>query len=529
MGGTDGAKGNSITTDASGNIYSTGIFRGAVDFDPGAGVFNLTSAAGNIYSYDGDIFIQKVDSNGNFIWAKSMGDTIYDHGISITTDVSGNVYSTGVFQGTVDFDPGAGSYILNSNGSSDIFIQKLDSNGNFIWAKSMGSTEYDAGFSVTTDASGNVYTTGRFQNIVDFDPGPGTFNLTSNGDHDIFIQKLDPNGNLLWARSMGGTGSERGNSITTDALGNVYTTGWFQNTVDFDPGSGVFNLTSNGSYDIFIQKLDANGNFIWAINMGGTSADLGNSITTDASGNVYTTGEFQDTVDFDPGAGTFNLTTNWGNDIFIQKLSQCAPSTGTNVISTCDSYLWIDGNTYTSSNTTATHTLFNVAGCDSIVTLNLTINNVNVGVIQNQNILTSSQIGGTYQWVQCPSMSFLPGDTSQVFTATFNSDYAVITTYNGCVDTSACYTVNTVEIIENDFGNELLFYPNPSDGDFTIDLGNNYETITIKLTDLNGKLIETNSYKNTQLMHLKIEEPVGIYLLNIETEAEKAIIKLMKE
>ena len=237
-------------------------------------------------------------------------------------------------------------------------------------------------------------------------------------------------------------------------------------------------------------------------------------------GNTYTSSNYTATHTLNNAAGcdsvvTLNLTIN--------------NNAGTDTEISCDSYTWIDGNTYTSNNNTATHTLTNVAGCDSVVTLNLTIINLNVGVIQNQNILTSSQIGGTYQWVQCPSMSFLPGDTSQVFTATFNSDYAVIITYNGCVDTSACYTVNTVEIIANDFGNELLFYPNPSDGDFTIDLGNTYESITIKLIDLNGKLIETNYYKNTQYLHLKIEEPVGIYLLNIETESKKAIIKLIKE
>ncbi|HLG35194.1 MAG TPA: hypothetical protein VI757_09965, partial [Bacteroidia bacterium] len=112
--------------------------------------------------------------------------------------------------------------------------------------------------------------------------------------------------NWLWAKAMGGTGGDGGGSIAIDASGNVYTTGSFEGTVDFDPGAGIFNLTSAGSDDIFISRLDGSGNFVWAKAMGGTSSDGGNSVAVDASGNVYTTGLFYDTADFDPGAGVFN-------------------------------------------------------------------------------------------------------------------------------------------------------------------------------------------------------------------------------
>ena len=629
MGGVSYDYGYSITTDALGNVYTTGTFRGTVDFDPSTDTLYLTSNGSD------DIFIQKLDSNGNLIWAKSMGGNSSDLGNSITTDALGNVLTTGQFYDTVDFDPSTDTLYLTSNGYADIFIQKLDSNGILIWAKSMGRNSGDLGTSITTDALGNVYTTGYFQSIVDFDPGPDTLYLTSAGGGDIFIQKLDPNGNLLWVVSMGGWPFEQANFITTDELGNVYTTGYFNGTVDFDPGSGTLNLTSAGGDDIFIQKLDSNGNLIWAISMGGATwgnglYDEGNSITTDALGNVYTTGYFNGTGDFAPGVGAFNLTSAGFDDIFIQKLSQCFDSyntdfqtacdsytwidgntysfsnntathtltnaagcdsvvtlnltinnstTGTDVQTACDSYVWmdgntyttsnnlatytltnaagcdsvvtlnltinnntgidnqtacdsytwIDGNTYTSNNSTVTHTLINLAGCDSVVTLNLTINTVDTTVTQNGINLSANQTGASYQWLECPAMTLISGATSQSYTATANGDYAVIVSHNGCVDTSTCYTISTIGIIENDFGNKFLFYPNPSNGNFTIDLGNTYVSITIKLTDLNGKLIETNSYKNTQLMHLKIEEPVGIYLLNIETVSKKAIIKLIKE
>ena len=306
--------GESVTTDASGNVYTTGFFEGTVDFDPGPDTLNLTSNGAV------DIFIQKLDPNGNLLWAVSMGGTNVGTGTSITTDAIGNVYTAGWFEGTADFDPGSDTLNLTSAGYSDIFIQKLDPNGNFIWAKSMGGTSYDYPDEITTDALGNVYTTGGFVGTVDFDPDSSVLNLPSLGSNDIFIQKLDPNGNLVWARTMGGAWPDLGNSITIDALGNVYSTGEFGLTVDFDPGPDTLNLTSNGADDIFIQKLDPNGNFIWARSMGGADYDRGLSITTDAIGNVYTTGYFKYTVDFDPGSDTLNLTSAGAHDIFIQKL-----------------------------------------------------------------------------------------------------------------------------------------------------------------------------------------------------------------
>ncbi|MEA3445471.1 MAG: SBBP repeat-containing protein [Bacteroidota bacterium] len=316
FGGPDYDQGKSVAVDASGNVYTTGYFYGTVDFDPGSGTYNLSSNGRD------DIFISKLDASGNFVWAKNMGGSDWNEGYSIAIDASGNVYTTGHFEGTADFDPGSGTYILSSNnGYDDIFISKLDASGNFVWAKAMGGSFDDNGFALAIDASGNVYTTGIFCGTADFEPGSGTYNLSSNGDYDIFISKLDASGNFVWAKSMGGSSDDRGYSIALDASGNVYTTGYFySSTVDFDPGSGTYNLTSNGCGDIFISKLDASGNFVWAKNMGGSSSDGGNSIAIDASGNVYTTGSFLDTADFDPGSGTHNLSSNGEYDIFISKL-----------------------------------------------------------------------------------------------------------------------------------------------------------------------------------------------------------------
>ena len=316
FGGSLADYGLSIAVDAAGNVYTTGYFQGTADFDPGAGTANHSSIGNE------DIFVQKLDTSGDFVWARSFGDSNSDRGNSICVDASGNVYTTGGFDGTVDFDPGAGTTNLTSEGSLDVYVQKLNATGNFVWAKSFGGSLNDQGFSITVDDSGNVHTTGSFEGTVDFDPGAGSATRTSSGSLDVFVQKLNASGTYDWAISFGASSSDQGYSVTVDASGNVYTTGSFLGTADFDPGSGTANLTSAGPCDVFIQKINASGNFVWAKSFGGNSIDAGNAITVDASGNVYTTGHFAGTVDFDPGVGTANLTSAGNYDVFVQKLSQ---------------------------------------------------------------------------------------------------------------------------------------------------------------------------------------------------------------
>src|SRR5262245_21645591 len=118
---------------------------------------------------------------------------------------------------------------------------------NWLWAKGEGGIGRDDGMAIAIDSSGNVYTTGIFSSTADFDPCPGFFNLVSNGQTDIFILKLDSSGNFVWAKQIGGATYDAGESLAIDSIGNVYITGAFSGTVDFDPGAGVFNLTSDSS------------------------------------------------------------------------------------------------------------------------------------------------------------------------------------------------------------------------------------------------------------------------------------------
>ncbi|HBI14409.1 MAG TPA: hypothetical protein DDY20_02645 [Desulfobulbaceae bacterium] len=313
----------SISVDTSSNVYITSKFVGTADLDPGAGTFYQTSAGG------ADIFISKLDRVGNFVWAKAMGGIEDDEVKDIFVDASGNVYTTGTFMGTSDFDPGPEMFYLTSVGAEDIFISKLDRSGNFVWARPIGPIGGIVGTFVTphgisVDILGNVYSIGQFAEVWTWASDSPVWTNLGGYTSDMFVSKLDSSGSPVWVKIIGGSQqSTAAAGISVDTLGNVYTAGSFGGTIDADPGDGTFSLTSAGDWDIFISKLDSSGNLVWAKAIGGPSSDWASEISIDASGNMYTTGSFAGTVDFDPGPGTFNLTSaGVYGDIFVLCLNQ---------------------------------------------------------------------------------------------------------------------------------------------------------------------------------------------------------------
>jgi hypothetical protein len=518
---------NDIHVDASGDLNIVGFYRQTVDFDPGAGVSNLTSQD------EEDIFIQKLDSDGNFLWAKTVGGLENQVANGIDSDLLGNLFITGYFTEITDFDPGPGTVNLVAQSiASEAFVLKLDSDGNYIWVKSFQSISSSMGSSLAVSATGEVYTTGYFQGTCDFDPGPGVSNITTQGGTDIYIQKMDSDGNFLWAHEFGGAENDEGRSVFVDDFGDVYTTGFFEGTIDFEPGSGTTNLTSGFlDTDVFIQKLDPQGELIWAKSFGGENHDFGRSICVSGLADVYTIGEFKATADFDPETAVDEITSAGLDDIFVHKMSQCLKSTGTDIQTACDSFTWIDGNTYTASNNSATFTLTNAAGCDSLVTLDLTIEDVSdISTSTTDLTIIAANTNATYQWLDCDNgYTVITGETSQTYTATANGNYAVELTENGCVDTSACVEISSVGIIENNFGNKLKVYPNPTKGNFSIDLGAVHESSVVFITDNSGRMIEEHTVLESQLLKLSIAEPAGVYFVSIQAGNKKAVIRLIKQ
>lgn len=169
------------------------------------------------------VFVMGRVYSQNLQWARGFGGNgLGEESHAVAVDASGNVYTTGFFWGTVDFDPGPGSFTLTSNGNSDIYVQKLDPNGNFLWAGNMGAVADDNGNSIAVDASGNMYITGMFSTLADFDPGPSAYSLiTASGSYGAFIVKLSNTGAFVWAKQMGGAGTEEGFGVCVDGSGNI--------------------------------------------------------------------------------------------------------------------------------------------------------------------------------------------------------------------------------------------------------------------------------------------------------------------
>ena len=171
----------------------------------------------------------------------------------------------------------------------------------------------------------------------------------------------------------------------------------------------------------------------------------------------------------------------------------------------------------------------NADGCDSLIQINLIVESIDLTVTQNGAELIANQTGAMYQWLNCTDMTPIAGATNQSYIATSNGNYAVAIINNyGCKDTSECFTVEGIGIIENDFGSKFIVYPNPTDGNLSINLGNTFGFISIKLKDINGKVFWTKEFEDKQLLNLAFDAASGTYLLVIESENKKAVIQLVK-
>ncbi|MCF8372446.1 MAG: SBBP repeat-containing protein [Bacteroidales bacterium] len=584
----------SIATDNEGFIYTTGGFTDTVDFDPGPGMFQLYPHSIGVL----DIYICKFDSTGSFIWAKNIGDIYSEYGTTIKTDQFNNIYLTGVMTGIVDFDPGPGISNVTGYGNYDVFVAKYSSSGELNWAKAFGGAGEDYGDGIAVDLNGNVYVTGRFYEFADFDPGIGTNLIYSNGLDDIFICKFDAVGNIGWVRTIGGTEGDSGKDISVDPSGNVYTTGVFSNNVDFDPGPPWCYYSSYGGPDVFICKHDPTGKFEWAKRVGGYTLDASNSIFVDPNGFVFTTGLFKGSFntgqgngipilnssiydafvavfDFDgsfiwadhfghipPGGSCgisicrgpdtsfyllgdyynsidFNLSdtfpplTSVGTqNIFLAKFSVCNNSYSEIIELVCGNYISPSGNYIWYTSGIYKDTLTNAAGNDSIITLYLTIIDVNVSVTQQDNNLTANAIGVIYQWIDCQNGNTpIPGATNQSTTPTQNGSYAVIITQNGCTDTSSCYTISTIGMEGAEEFSGIKIYPNPANDILYIDLGNSLGSGKIELINTSGQVLMVKEIGNQTKLEFDLRHlPAGEYFIRLIVEEKQVYVeKIVKE
>jgi hypothetical protein len=386
------AYGSAVAIDDAGNVYATGEFSETVDFDPGPGTANLVSTITS-----SDVFVSKLDPNGNYVWAFQIGSIDHDFGYDIKVDGSGNVYVAGSFGMTVDFDPGPGTHNLISAGLSDAFVAKYDGSGNLIWANAITGTANVGGGRIALDASGNVAVCGEFQGTIDADPGPGTANLISNGGTDAYLIKWDAAGNYISGANYGGIANEYASGVTFDNSNNILLCGSFSSPTDFDPGPGTVSLSPIPNTSAFILKSDANLGHVWVkqLNSDHTDGVYSYEIATDGSGNVIVGGVFDGTTDLDPGAGTANVTTaSTQTNSFIEKLDASGNFVWGNA------YVSLDFNELRSVRIDASGNIYAAGYYDDIIDFDFGPATDNRTSIGNNDIFVHKMDGsGNHSWV----------------------------------------------------------------------------------------------------------------------------------
>ena len=444
--------GSTVITDKTGSVYVSGYVSDTADFNPGGSGGKVINAIAGAETY----FVLKLNAAGNFVWVDAVhGDGICE-AYSIAIDQQANLYITGGFSDTVDFDPGPGTFFLGQQGSLLGFVQKLDSSGHFIWANALGESGSPVnaeGYAVDIDNSGNCLVTGYNTAPGDFDPGPGVL-WFSNG---MFTLKLDNNGNLLW-----GTHIEclpvnfiAPFSITHDAKNNIYRTGYFEeSSVDFNPGAAgfyqmPFHDGSSGAGDIFIDKVDSNGNFLWARDIGGGSDDLGFGITLDTLANVYFCGYFNNQAALNPDQpSTYATAYGPGEDALIEKLDDICPAmiiaaAGNDLYTTSPFYFW-------------------------------------------------PSIPPYYYWINCVTGDTLSqGTDSTNYHATTSGSYALIFQNDFCTIRSNCVDI-TVAGINNISGvpEIVKVYPIPANTQFAIEWNTAVQVSSLFVYNITGQRIE---------------------------------------
>ena len=445
------------------------------------------------------------------------------------TSPSGNYTwtSSGTYQDTIPNTIGCDSVItinltINNSTNSTLNESTCDSytspSGNYTWTSS-GTYQDTIPNAIGCDSVITInLTVGFSTNSTINEMGCGTY--------------TSPSGNYTWTSS--GTYQDTipnfmgcDSVITINLTINSATTSEINVNAcaSYTSPSGNHTWTSSGTYqDIIPNTAGCDSIITVRLYINNTYVIINESTCdsyTSPSGNYTwtTSGTYKDTI---PNAAncdsilTINLTINSSTNSTINE-------------SVCDSYTSPSGNYTWTSSGTYQDTLDNSMGCDSILSINLTVNSVDTSVFKEGSMLRSNESGGTYQWIDCSDNSLISGATSQSYTASVDGDYAVIVSNNGCTDTSACYNV-LASSAKSDFGKDFVVYPNPTSENVNIDLGSTHRLLTVSITDLNGRIVFKNNYHNQQSLSLELKEyPVGIYFMKIVSEDKSTKVMLIKE
>ncbi|MFZ4785413.1 MAG: T9SS type A sorting domain-containing protein, partial [Flavobacteriales bacterium] len=563
-----------VALDNAGNPVIAGEnYNGYLDLDPGL----------NTNEVDGlhRLFYEKLTASGNLVWAKSL--TGYSNFDAIFTelliDASNNIFLSGHFQSIIDFDPGSGAYEFNGNGPADGFIAKYASNGDFSWVRTFFNGTGPVYFNdIDMTSTGKIIATGSYSYTTDFDPDLiNTYNLeTPSYTPRGFLLQLSNTGIFEWAQNLTSDVESSGIQINCDDNDGIMVAGYFTSTADLDPNpNNTFNVTSTGVQDIFMTKFDQDGAFIYANTMGSTTDDRITAMQRISGTNYYiTAGYFENTIDLDPNSSVNTLSSAQIRDTFIALYAECSAQAVTIQDVGCGEYEW--NNSFYVESGTYTQTLISQSGCDSIVTLELTIalptssnlvqtacdsytildqtltesgnytlNTLNAlgcdstillsltiepmpsfEISIDGNTMTSS-FGDSYQWVECNGEGEyleIEGANEQSFSPAVSGNYAVLVSSGTCSSYSDCVEFTYIDVNElSPF--TINVYPNPANDIIQITAHNLIGNQPFLISDATGRIVlEIYMNANTKTINISSLSP-GMYILRSSLGQSLSFIK----
>lgn len=525
-----------IKVDDAGDFIITGNIFDTTDFDPSGGEARLGSHGLQ------DMFLAKYDADGNYKWAHVYGGTSVDNGLCLSTDSLNNIYLGGIIRASADFDPSSSVATITSAGNSDILLAKYDKDGNYIWAKNMGSVFDEAVLNIAI-GGGNAYITGYYRGHCDFNPSPSVRDTLKNmkpGTSDIFVAKYDWNGDYVWAMGMGSSINDQAAALVLDKDQNVFVTGYFNNTVDFDASStGTANLTASGT-DMFLAQYDKDGKYLWAKAYGGSGSARPLSMAMDKEGNLIVGGDFSLTCDFDPltAAGSvssagetdgFNAAYDKaGNYLWSRRMGGLEKDGVGSIRTDSKGNVYVGGVFEASAlfdSSSSTITRSSIGQQDIFFGKYSSCAGASTATSLSGATITASLAGAVYQWFDCDKRTIIAGATGQSYTATINGNYAVIIGSDICADTSACVAITTLGI-----GNAarekqaLSVYPNPSTGIINIEL-NAGSGAVVSIYNSFGSLVFTGTTTAAQNEIDLSAQASGMYLVKVQEDGEAPIVK----
>ena len=516
-----------IVTDQNGNLYSIGIFEGEMDFSTDPDAEKILTPTATYASY-----VCKYSTEGELLFAKKFDGVGNFRPTAISTDEFENVYISGALFGTIDFDPGEEIFNLTAETFADAIVVKISPSGDFIFAKKFGGSGFDIATNIHLDNENNLYLTGTFRNSADFDPNDESYLLTSNGFEDIFLLKLDTDGEFIYCKQFGGLGNESCDGIDLDEYQNIYLFGSFTNEVDFDPTDGTYNLSASYEEAAFILKLGADGDFIFAKKLESLSPDYPNInsflIKIDNFGDIYLVGEYRDSIDFDPGEETamlfdsepFNLNPfiskydGDGNFIYAKQLDGTWQTGITDLTIDENHNAWLTGRfngeldfdmgigeqIFDEANLALFVLKLDPAGEFSDVQL-FGNESFNYGTSITHDQLNNIYISGGFSDV----IDFNSGPEEFELTSNGETDNFIFKLGQ--------YVLGNPSEQQNI---QLLAYPNPNLGSVMIELDNTYKDITLIIQNNLGEQVYTERFSEVKNIGVDLPLAAGVYYISLK-------------